>query len=256
MAALRIFSDVSVWPRWLIASRWKLCSEGKNIFVFSENLCLVLYPESFFFLKIFHWRSWMRHIYGYTLSFFKAVLRIFSDVSVWPWCFIASRWKLCSEGENLFLFSENVSLVLYPQTFTFWKSFPERVEKRHIFGYTLSFFKAVLWILADVSVWPRCLITSRWKLCSEGENLFVFSENVSLALYAQALFLWKVFYILRNPGQSLMRFMWIGCFRMLFFSLKHFLSFCLGFFRRLHIGVSLCVLCLSYLWLFQPAKSK
>jgi len=27
----------------------------------------------------------------------------------------------------------------------------------------------------------------RLKLCSEGENLFVFSENVSLALYAQAL---------------------------------------------------------------------
>jgi len=31
------------------------------------------------------------------------------------------------------------------------------------------------------------LIASRWKLCSEGEILFVFSENVSLALYAQAL---------------------------------------------------------------------
>jgi len=31
------------------------------------------------------------------------------------------------------------------------------------------------------------LIASRWKLCSEGEILFVFSENVSLALCAQAL---------------------------------------------------------------------
>jgi len=29
----------------------------------------------------------------------------------------ASRWKLCSEGEILFVFYENISLVLYPQSF-------------------------------------------------------------------------------------------------------------------------------------------
>jgi len=40
-----------------------------------------------------------------------AVLRIFVDVSVCPRCLIASRWKLCSEGEISFLFSENVSLI-------------------------------------------------------------------------------------------------------------------------------------------------
>jgi len=123
MAVLRIFSDVSVWPRCLIASRWKLCSEDEILFIFSENVSLVLYPESFYFLKIFYW-SWMRHIYGYTLSVFKTFLRIFADVSVWPQCLIASGWKLCSEGEILFVFSENVSFVLYPQSFYFLKIFP------------------------------------------------------------------------------------------------------------------------------------
>ena len=96
----------------LIASRWELCSEDEILFVFSENVSLVLYPQSFYFSKIYPWTSWMRHIYGYTLSVFKAILRIFADVSVWPWCLIASRWELRSEGEILFVFSENVSLVL------------------------------------------------------------------------------------------------------------------------------------------------
>jgi len=61
---------------------------------------------------------------------------------------------------------------------------------------------AVLRIFADVSVWPRCLITSRWKLCSEGEILFVLSEIVSLAVYAQALdFVKSLLYPPKSPAK-------------------------------------------------------
>ena len=132
--------------------------------------------------KIIPWTSWKRHIYRFTLLVCKAVLRIFVNVSVWPRCLITSRWKLCGEGEILFVFSESVSFALYPQSFNFllislWTSW-----KRHLYGYTLSVFKSVLRIFANVFVWPRCLIASRWKLCSEGEILFAFSENVGLSL--------------------------------------------------------------------------
>ena len=123
MTILRNIADVSVWPRCLIASRWKLCSEGEIIYIFTTNVSLVLYPQSFYFLIIFLWRSWMRHIYGCTSSFFKAVLRIIGDVSVWPRCLILSRYKLCSEGEILFVFSENVNLVRSPHAFCFWNNF-------------------------------------------------------------------------------------------------------------------------------------
>ena len=129
------------------------------LFVFYGNVSLVLYPESFYFLKIFLWASWMWHIYGHTLSFFKAVLRIFADVSVWPRCLIASRWKLCSEGEIVFVFSVNVSLVLYPQSFYLLKIFLWTIKKRHNYGYTLSVFKESWGFLPmfrfDLDVWSH-----------------------------------------------------------------------------------------------------
>jgi len=106
---------------------------------------------------------------------------------------------------------------------------------RHIYGYTSSFFKTVLRSFAVVSVWPRCLIAFRWKLCSESEIFFAFSSKCkSFTLCSRPFVLRKVFYILRIPVQSLLRFMWIRWIGMLFFSLKHFLSFWFGLFRRFH----------------------
>jgi len=55
---------------------------------------------------------------------FLPVLRIFADVLAGPRCLVASRWKLCSEGEISFAFSENISHALYPENFCVLKIFP------------------------------------------------------------------------------------------------------------------------------------
>jgi len=160
---------VLVWPRFLIASWWKLCSEGEILFVFSDNVNLLLYPQTFYVLKIFPWTSWKRHIYGYTSSVFKPVLRIFADNSVWPRCLVACRRKLCDGGEMLFVFSENVSLVLQRHTFCFWKN----VLNLPIFGRVIDFHwnhngawnlfsKKLLWIKTFIRFFEQlqCLVCS------------------------------------------------------------------------------------------------
>jgi len=116
----RIYMEIVRWRRNCVYFLWKCksCAVSWKLLLF-EN---------------FHWSSWMRHIYGCTLSFFKTILRIFADVSVWPRCLVASIWKLCSEGEILFLFSENVSLVLYPENFYFLKFSHWKSSMRHIYG--------------------------------------------------------------------------------------------------------------------------
>ena len=107
MAVLRIFADVSVWTRCLIASRWKLCSEGEILFVFSENVGLALYPVSFYILKIFLWTCWMRYFCGYTTYVFQGSLedfcrcfgltsmfdRIWMKIVQWRRNFICFLWK-------------------------------------------------------------------------------------------------------------------------------------------------------------------
>ena len=104
---------------------------------------------------------------------------------------------------------------------------------RHIYGYTPSAFMAVLRIFSDVSVWPRCVIASRWKLCSAGEILFVFSENVCLVLYAWALlFCEKCFISFEFPCKASCALCGSVDFKCCFSVWNTFLSFWIGLCRR------------------------